>query len=549
MAGTGRNHLPLRSTLLAAAALAAATVLMTWPQALALRSLPAHQDVLFSMWRLEWIAHALGDRGLHLFDANIFHPATGTLAYSDATLLEGVLTAPLVWAGVTPAVAYNLVLLLGMLASALGMFALVSHLTGESAAGLVAALPFAFAPYRFEHYMHLELQWAVWIPLAFLFVHRAIERRSIRDGISAGICVWLQALSCVYYAVFLAPLVLVLAVLLLATDGGANRRRAVLALAAGAGVGVVLATPYALPYIVNARTLGPRSTDQILRYSATAASYLAAPANNGLYGWTAGWGAPETHLFPGLVVLALSALAFARGRMRLPLIYLIAGAVALALSFGLNGAAYRFAYRHVGALGGLRAPARASILVLAALSVLAGLGVHRLRGATANASRRAVATAAAAGLLLVEYWSGPLVLAPRQTRVPEVYRFLRGVAPAVVLELPVPRANRLPGREADYEFWSIYHWNPLVNGYSGYYPSMYIHTIEALVTFPDDRSIERLRSLGTRYIVIHRSLFTQDAYTALMLKVIVRPELESAGVYKDWAGDAAVFVLRDSTKG
>ena len=81
------------------AALSAATVLLTWPQAVSLGSLPRHQDVLFSIWRLEWIAHAASHRGVRLFDANIFYPATGTLAYSDATLFEGVLAAPLIWAG------------------------------------------------------------------------------------------------------------------------------------------------------------------------------------------------------------------------------------------------------------------------------------------------------------------------------------------------------------------------------------------------------------------------------------------------------------------
>ena len=145
------------------------------------------------------------------------------------------------------------------------MAALVAHLTGDRAAGAIAALPFAFAPYRFGHYMHLELQWAAWIPLSFLFVHRAVERRSVGDGLIAGVCVWLQLLSCVYYSVFLAPIVGLLALLLLATDRGPNRWRAVLALAAGGALALVLAIPYLHFYVANARTLGPRSAEEILR--------------------------------------------------------------------------------------------------------------------------------------------------------------------------------------------------------------------------------------------------------------------------------------------
>lgn len=504
--------------------------------------------MLFSMWRLEWVAHALSHPGVRLFDANIFHPATGTLAYSDATLLEALLAAPLIWAGVPAVIAYNATLLLGFFASALGMFALVTYLTGDRAAGFVAALVFAFAPYRFEHYMHLELQWAAWIPLSFLFVHRAVDRRSLRDGLLAGVCVWLQFLSCFYYAVFLAPLVVVLAVLLLATDRGPSRSRAALALAIGGIVAIALAIPYALPYLHNAREFGSRRTSEILKYSATLRSYTATPAQNVLYGWTAGRGGPETRLFPGTVAIALAFAAFARGRLRLPVVYLALAALALELSLGFHSGAYRLLYEHLGALGGLRAPARAAILLLAAIAVLAGLGIHRLRRARPTRAWRLAVTAVFAVAMLAEYWS-PVELRPGPpAEAPDLYRFLRGVAPAVVLELPAPRAGRLPGHDPQYEFYSSYHWNPLVNGYSGYYPRAYILTIEALVRFPDDRSVARLQQLGTSYIVVHRALYEPDEYGALLVKMTERPELEPAGVFRDWQGDAAVFVLRGSVQ-
>ncbi len=57
-----------------------------------------------------WIAHALVTSPLHLFDANIFYPAKDTLAYSDATLLEGLLAAPFLWMHVSPVLVYNVLL-------------------------------------------------------------------------------------------------------------------------------------------------------------------------------------------------------------------------------------------------------------------------------------------------------------------------------------------------------------------------------------------------------------------------------------------------------
>src|SRR5947208_6420155 len=195
------------------------TLAGTWPQGLYLRSqVAAHHDPRFSMWRLAWIAHALRTDPRHLFDANIFYPETRTLAYSDATLLEGAIAAPMLWAGVAPILVYNVLLLGGIAASGFGMFVVARYLTFSSGAALVSAVVFMLAPYRFEHYMHLELQWAMWMPLAFWAVHRAVDEESWKFGALAGVFVWLQTLSCVYYGFFLALMVAALAMLLLASD-------------------------------------------------------------------------------------------------------------------------------------------------------------------------------------------------------------------------------------------------------------------------------------------------------------------------------------------
>ena len=83
------------------------------------------------------------------------------------------------------------------------MFVLVRHLTGSVGAALVAAAVFTMAPYRIEHFMHLELQWTMWMPLTFWAVHRAIDEAP-GGGVLAGVFLWLQIISCVYYGVFLA---------------------------------------------------------------------------------------------------------------------------------------------------------------------------------------------------------------------------------------------------------------------------------------------------------------------------------------------------------
>src|SRR3954447_20144398 len=187
----------------AALLVAALTVVVTWPQAGWLQTRVAdHRDPLFSAWRLAWIAHALRTPAAHLYDGNIFFPARGTLTYSDATLLQGMLAAPFLWAGLSPVLVYNLVLLTGIASAGLGMFVLVRHLTSDSCAALVAAACYTLLPYRVEHFVHLEMQWTMFMPLAFWAVHRALEKGSWRFGLVAGLFVWLQFLACMYYGVF-----------------------------------------------------------------------------------------------------------------------------------------------------------------------------------------------------------------------------------------------------------------------------------------------------------------------------------------------------------
>src|SRR5918994_7498845 len=128
------------------------TVLMTWPQAIALNSVRDHQDPLFSMWRLGWIAHALSTAPSELFNGNVYFPERGTLLYSDTTLLQGLLAWPFVRMGISLPVIYNALVLASFVASAWAMYVLARELSGSRAGAFLAGLIFAFPPFRFDHY-------------------------------------------------------------------------------------------------------------------------------------------------------------------------------------------------------------------------------------------------------------------------------------------------------------------------------------------------------------------------------------------------------------
>ena len=521
------------------------TVVVTWPQALHLGSRVAgHDDPYFSMWRLGWIAHALRTDPRHLFDANIFYPQPRTLAYSDATLLEGVLAAPFLWTGVPPVLVYNVLLLGGIVASGAAMFVLARRLTGSAAAALVSAAVFTMAPYRLEHFMHLELQWTMWIPLALWAVHRAFDERPLKWGAWAGVFVSLQVISCVYYGIFLAMLMAVLVVILAASDP--RRARAVLpGLALGAAIAAVLILPYMQPYMQNVSTVGRRPTSEVAQYSAEPINYLLAPPENWLWNGTRDSIGNEGRLFPGLGAVLLALAAFAYRPRRVVWIYAALCALAVELSFGVNGIVYGWLYERVDALHGLRAPARFAILAQCALAVLAGFGALAVQRRLLTASTRGAALITGIlALLTIEYASSGMLLREVPNNPPDVYTVMRFTGPGVVAELPMPHVDNLPQWDAVYASWSTEHWHPMLNGYSGYYPPTYIETLRIMQTFPDDESIARLRALNVRFIVVHRSLYDVDEYTALLQRMRDRPELVSGGDYGDPMGKARLFELR-----
>lgn len=521
------------------------TVAMTWPQALHLpsRATP-HQDVYFNMWRLRWVAHALVTPSARLFDANIFHPEPRTLAYSDAMLVEGAVAAPLLWAGMKPVLVHNLLLLGAIAVSGLAMFALARYLTGSRGAGLVAGIVFAFAPYRFEHVMHMELQWAMWTPLAFLALHRTFDTGKWKYGLATGACVALQMLSSIYYGIFLASLLATGAVLLIIRDRKVPLQRALLPLAAGAVLAAAVSGAYAIPYLRVHDRVGDRPAGEVAAYSARPSSYLAATPSNWLYGRRATpRDGAERRLFPGTipVVLAVAGLLL-RVPSRRAIVYLLLLVAAFETSLGFGGYTYAFLYDHVSAYRGLRASARLGIFVLMFLGVLAAYGYQAL--VAGRAAGRRVAVVVAIALALLAEYRVTVPLADYTNRAPPVYRMLAQQPPGVVAEFPVPRPDRLPGDDAEFGYYSTFHWFPLVNGYSGIYPASYLARLERLREFPDETSMLQLRQDGVRYVIVHGSSYPGTAFGELRVRIKGGNALVELGAFDDAAGHAVLYRVR-----
>ena len=523
----------------------ALTVFMTWPQARHLSThVPNSDDPLLSIWRLSWVAHVLPNEPSQLLHGNIFHPEPRTLAYSDAVLLQGVVAAPFIRSGLSQIAVYNVVVLLSIAMSGWAMWLYATRLTGNNAAGVLAGIVYAFVPFRFDHFMHLELQATFFLPLALLALERFVETRSRRHAAWFIAALVGQVYSGLYYAIFLVTALMVVVPLKLRALDRDARVQLARALAPAMLAGAVAVTPYLLAYMANRSDLGERQATEITLYSATLRNYLAVPPENIIHGgWGGDFGTPERRLFPGFIAVAL-AIAGAIGLDHRRVTLIVIGVFGFIVSMGFNTPVYEWIRALLLPYRGLRAPARASILVFLALSGLAAYGYARLaRGRSAPASTVAAAVLAAA--MLIEYRTVLHSWLELRITPPQVYRWLATQPRVVVVEVPFAQAARLDSiYDGLYMFNSTYHWQPMVNGYSGFFPQSFLEMTEAMRTFPDDLSIAYLKGRGVELIVVHSALLGEDRFGALTGALLARPDIEATAQFVEPRGVDAVFRLR-----
>ena len=520
----------------------AATLILTWPQVLTPAGVLPHRDSSFNMWRIGWFAHQVLASPAQLFDANIFYPVRTTLAFSDAVLLPAALAAPLIWLGLPIPFAHAGLVLVSFVFAGTAMWALVRSLTGSSVAGVIAGTAFAFAPYRFDHYMHLELLWTGWMPLCLLAIHRLTGTPTIRAGIAFGLLFAAQVLSSIYYGVLFAAACTPLVAALVTSTRRANALRMLAGFAAGMLLAGALLIPYMTPYRSARELVGERSQDEALLYSAGPTHYLAAREGNPLYrGLARRFGRDEKYLFPGLIAIGCALAAVVLGPRRPLTGYVLALAFAIDLSFGPRGLTFEWLRDHVDVFRGLRAPARAGALSLLFLSVLTGYGAaaveRRLR------PRYARLVAALPLLMVIEYAGTPLSLTPVPVQADSARAWLAQRPATVVAELPLPTRRTIPGHDPEFAYLSTFHWHHLVNGYSGNVPPTYEALLAAAESAPFGVPVEHLRGLGVRYVVLNERYFEDVPYEAAVSAMTSRRDLRAQGAFGVPGARSAIFEL------
>ena len=482
-----------RPWMAALAGFALAALAATWPLAARLGS--ATYGGPGDGWALIWQTRLRLEEGIDPYAAHLSHAVAwpfGAELPSAVLLSNAVTELPnllLLAVGVGDVAAYNLVVLLGLVASSMAMYATLRGLGGAAPVAFWAGLVYMLAPWHLDRAMvHPSLTLMAALPLLLLGIVRWGRDPGTRSGALVAGATGLAVYTHAYYGLF-AGLVLLLALppILLAA-----RARGRLAATAGrsallGGAIALVAAPLALALLLDAAAVGGQLDRPLyLQDLASSAHLYALPAvGNPLFGdlsaeWLQERSLPanvvELALYPGWITVALGAvalIAIGRGRMRDRLAAAAAAAAMTALGLVLalpatvtlpllGPTATPIAHLQ-DLLTFVSTPARAFALTLTGLVVLAALGLEHLTrhgpGRVPGAALVAVAAVLSAAELVVSP-SDRLV----STDPPPVVRAIERHVPDGAALAQYPSVDRGLRPIADQLFWQLEHGHPLLNG-------------------------------------------------------------------------------------
>ncbi|PYM54374.1 MAG: hypothetical protein DMD79_24700 [Candidatus Rokuibacteriota bacterium] len=152
--------------------------------------LPVHKDPLMYAWTMVSNVHRLLSAPLQVFHGNTFYPNGNSVAYTDFLLTPTLFPAgPVYLLTGNPVLQYNVTLLVWWALSAWAMYLLAFALLRSHAGAALAAVAFAFCPFRTDFFLEFQMQLAFPIPLALLCLWRS--RRWPRCTTrSFSVCAW-----------------------------------------------------------------------------------------------------------------------------------------------------------------------------------------------------------------------------------------------------------------------------------------------------------------------------------------------------------------------
>ena len=431
--------------------------------------------------------------------------------------------------------AYNLIIFIGFFSSALSAYILAYFLTRDAIASIIAGLIFSFSPFHLmQSTMNLWLATTQWIPLYFLSLFLLLKQtfysqkgRNYVPFLTAGL--FTLVLFENYYYGYMAFLITA-GIFLIYTLYFRFKRRIKDVRFKPWIVFCVFCIIISLPAMIfvginfRAASKGLIYSDDYIRSihdlnvnSARWFDYFIPPFVHPVWGKSlsnrfhplVNNNVGEKILFVGIIPLLLAGYAVSRlrkGKTKDPekritgIFFLVTAFLAFILSFPM---ASRMLHKIFPMF---RVYSRFGVFVILGISILAALGARELnlkRKFRHNFSMSIFLIP----LIIFEFINFPPYPVIQTDNIPQVYRWLsKQPSKSIIVEYPLAEWDT--ATHYRYLFYQRYHRKLLFNGIrpgtAGY---NYLRQAKVL----DKGSIEILKEIGIKYIIIHKDYFTANA--------------------------------------
>lgn len=183
-----------------------------------------------------------------------------------------------------------------------------------------------------------------------------------------------------------------------------------------------------------------------------------------------------------------------------------------------------------------RVPARFATFVYLVLAVLVASGIWVLERKWMGIKRIVLAVVMLG--MMIEYVSFPLDFygIPNNGKCPPVYKWLALHPKNALMEVPLGTLDTPEGSdwdwryiESEFEYYSTFHWFPIMNGYSSFIPPVHVYATNVHL----NNQLQLARASGIKYIIVHRQYFAQEFLNK------VPAEMHRSGFEMKYAGNGA----------
>lgn len=486
-----------------------------------------------TLWNADRLAHGLSD----YWDAPMFHPTKRVFAFSEPqpTLM---LVAPLVWISDSPALAYNVYVLMGFALNGFAAFHLLRRLgLGWSVAffggAIVESLPMMH--WRLGLVQLTGLYGTIWTIHA-LYNFGSVP--SVKRGLIVGLAFAITYYVCNYFGLFLAT-TLLMSVWWLFGRSAANWRTYG-KLVPGGCLSLALIAPIVFMQLKVSKENNwkprPEPTLMVLSSDVADFGHTPWPQKYGLPDFTGQENNPSfRRLSPGIIKYGLAILGllwclfqfdgpYRRWAMFCATVMAFAFLMSMGLKFQIGDTQpARWAMAYLPGHSHTRSIFRYAYLVQVCVGLMSAFGLHAIYLLSRRAKLKVLPTLAVAvvGFIAVtEVWPAPqnTYALPRAADRPQWVHWLathtREGTPVACIPFSSGKTVFHYVRTMQWVYWTSFHHRPILNGYSSQSTPAYRELRDSMSAFPDAKTLKMMYGMGARYCVIQRHIGTRESFEA-----------------------------------